>query len=319
MFVTHWKDIARARTSLADSERMKNLAWCLLALVGCAAGGGEDGEVSEAALSMSEADAASVLALVNYPATDAAVLDNQVGLDARAAKNIIAYRNGADGVAPSPDDNTFEDVAELDAIPYVADRAFASLRTYAAAHPAPAGELVEGVAFTGWESEAVVWGVNHADVAFLSSMLDTRAANGLVAKRPFASVTAMGPVPYVAATALGKLRTNARAWWNASHQPAGYVLTAENLASITDRLKESLWGDEGFANVVVGLAGGDNDVATRIMTGLEAEIDHLAAPMLGMRFYDADAAYESVSIASPVKQRTKIGGWTYLESIGVSH
>ena len=65
-------------------------------------------EVSEAALSMSDADAAAVLALVNYPGTDAATLDNAAGLDGRAARGIVTKRNGADGVSPSPDDVTFE-------------------------------------------------------------------------------------------------------------------------------------------------------------------------------------------------------------------
>jgi hypothetical protein len=60
-------------------------------------------------------------------------------------------------------------------------------------------------------------------------------------------------------------------------------------------------------------------LTSRILTALEAEIDRLAAPLLGTRYYDAIAARESVDNAAPVKQRTKIGGWTYLESIGVTH
>ena len=71
--------------------------------------------------------------------------------------------------------------------------------------------------------------------------------------------------------------------------------------------------------MVSGLAAGDDDVALRIMTALEAEIDRLTAPLLGTTYFDADAARESLDNVAPVKQRTKLGGWTYLESIGVTH
>lgn len=283
----------------------------------CAVADDGNDEVSEAALAMSDADAAAVLAVVNYPGTDLATLDDAAALDSRAAKAIVAKRNGADGVTPSPDDFEF-DLVSLDAVAYVGDTAFGKLRTYALAHPAPAGELVEGVAFRGWESEAVVFGVNHASSAELDSLIDTRASANLIAKRPFASVTAMGPVAYVGSTALGKLRGNARAWWNAAHQPAGFTLTIEALAAITTVMKESLWEDEGFAHLVLDLAAGNDNKATEIMNALEAEIDRLTAPLVGTRYFDADAARESVEIAAPVKQRTKIGGWTYLQSIGVT-
>ena len=291
----------------------------LVVVAGCATVEDDTSDTSQATLAMPAADAAAIVAFVNYPGTDLAMLDQAVGLDSRAATNIVTRRNGADGVSPSDDDIVFADLSSLDAIAYVGDHAFTLLRAYATAHPAPAGETVEGVAFTGWQSEAVVWGVNNAQQTELDSMLDTRASAGLIARRPFTSVTAMGPVPYVATTALTKLRTNARAWWNASHQPSGYVLTAANLATITDSLKESLYDDEGFVTFVSGLANGDDTVTSRILTALEAEIDRLAAPLLGTRYADADAARESVDDAAPVKQRTKIGGWTYLESIGVTH
>jgi DNA uptake protein ComE-like DNA-binding protein len=98
-------------------------------------------------------------------------------------------------------------------VPYVGDAALQKLQSYAAAHPAPAGETVEGVGFKGWEAEAVVWGVNHAAAADLDALVDARAVTDLLARRPFVSVAEMGPVSYVGALALGKLRGNAPAWW----------------------------------------------------------------------------------------------------------
>src|SRR3954462_3665148 len=85
---------------------------------------GEDGRgESAAALSLSPASAAQILAFVNYPGTDLALLDSKVGLDRRAASNLLTHRNGADAVSPSNDDTLFKTIAELDAVPYVADSA----------------------------------------------------------------------------------------------------------------------------------------------------------------------------------------------------
>jgi DNA uptake protein ComE-like DNA-binding protein len=171
---------------------------------------------SSIAISLPAGDAARVLDLVNYPGTDVGLLDTIVGLDTRAAENIIAYRNGADGIAPSGDDQLFEDIAELDAIAYVGDSAFTKLTEYATANPAPSAESVEGVLFLGWESEAVVWGVNQATIEELDveAGLELRAAESLIGHAgAFTSVTEMGPVTWVGGVALQMLRAHARVWW----------------------------------------------------------------------------------------------------------
>ena len=171
---------------------------------------------SQVAVSMSTAEAAAVLALVNYPGTTADVLDRKVGLDRRAAESIVAHRSGTDGVTPNDDDNLFDDLTELDAVAWVGDTAFGKLRSYALAHPVPADEAVEGVLFRGWQSQAVVWGVNHATVAELDvdAALDARAAANLVAHAPYANVAAMGQVVNVGPAALAALRGRATIWWN---------------------------------------------------------------------------------------------------------
>jgi DNA uptake protein ComE-like DNA-binding protein len=369
---------------------------------GCAMSADPEAVSSAYALSLSTTNAALILDFVNYPGTDLDTLDRLVGLDARAAQNIVAWRNGADGLAPSSDDDLFADIAELDAIPYVGDVAFQKLQAYAALHPTPSAESVEGVYFRGWESEAVVSFVDSASLDVLDGILDARAAQALIAARPFTSVTAMGPVAYVGASALERLRTLAPSFWSAMHAsgpslagvydgvafdetsaavaleianvalapqleqhtilPAiaelivahrpyatladvaavdgvgsvtiarlrtyaqsgqwvppvtGFVLDAAALADIVTRQKESLYEDEGFAEVVLSLAGND-DLATRIMQALEAQIDLLSAPLLGGVYPDADSAYDAVYEAAPVKQLVRDGGWTYLESIGVT-
>jgi hypothetical protein len=166
-------------------------------------------------ITVSAADGTRTLELLNYPGTDLKRLDDDAGLDSRAATGIIAHRNGPDGKIFGGDDDLFEDLAEADQIPYVGDAALTRLVEYAKAHPAPAGEIAETVTFKGWEVEAVLWGVNHATVAELDidAGLDARAAQNLVAGAPYASVSAMGGVAYVGTTALTALRSRASVWW----------------------------------------------------------------------------------------------------------
>ncbi len=195
----------------------------ILSLAGCGADLDDpEAAPSQVAVTMTDGEAGSVLGLVNYPGTDQATLDETIGLDSRAAAGIIERRNGADGVSPSADDVLFADIGELDDVPYVGDVAFAKLQQYAAAHPAPSSESVEGVYFLGWEAEAVIWGVNQAGVDELDvgAALDGRAASNLVDAGPYATVTAMGPVGYVGTSALEALRRYAPTWWARLHAAA---------------------------------------------------------------------------------------------------
>ncbi|MCA9592266.1 MAG: hypothetical protein KC776_03120 [Myxococcales bacterium] len=155
-----------------------------------------------------------VVQFVNDPATDLATLDESVGLDVRAAENILSHRAGADGAYPSADDNAFDNLEELDAVAYVGNSALQKLRDYVVAQPASTAELVEGVEFTAAQSDAVVWGVNTATVDELryDVGLVRTAAENLVAGAPYASVTEIGEVAYVGPAALGALRTHAPVW-----------------------------------------------------------------------------------------------------------
>jgi hypothetical protein len=58
-------------------------------------------------------------------------LDDEVPLDRRAATNIVRHRDGVDGLAGTVDDNPFDTLAELDAVPYVGPVALSRLLAYA--------------------------------------------------------------------------------------------------------------------------------------------------------------------------------------------
>lgn len=109
------------------------------ALAGCAgedeAGDGRDddfladGKADTGGISEDDARAAAVLRVVNEAEVEA--LDVDAGLDSRAAEGIAAHRAGADGQLGTGDDDLFDSLAELDAVPYVGRRAFAKLLAYA--------------------------------------------------------------------------------------------------------------------------------------------------------------------------------------------
>ncbi|HMV66533.1 MAG TPA: nuclease A inhibitor family protein [Myxococcota bacterium] len=177
--------------------------------------------------------AAAILALLNDPATTLTTLDIDAALERRAATNLINYRNGRDRVVGTADDNRFDTLAEADAVAYVGDAAIAALLAYAVAHGyLPEGSdpygTIEGVAFTWDEAQRTLILANTADHATLDVdvALDVRAANAIVAGRPFASLEAVANAAYVGRSALDHLRT----WANAHALTA--VSTADALAEL---------------------------------------------------------------------------------------
>src|SRR5262249_20780584 len=54
--------------------------------------------------------------------------------NAKAAAAIIDHRDGEDGEPGTADDNRFDDLAELDAVPFVGQKALSALLDYAIAH-----------------------------------------------------------------------------------------------------------------------------------------------------------------------------------------
>jgi len=103
-----------------------------LLLAACVGEATDEVDDRVAFLADGDPSAAGVLRLVN--AVSLAVLDDDVGLDGRAAANIVAHRDGADGVRGTADDDPFGTIAELDAIPYVGPAALDSLVAYAEAN-----------------------------------------------------------------------------------------------------------------------------------------------------------------------------------------
>jgi DNA uptake protein ComE-like DNA-binding protein len=180
----------------------------------CSSTGGDDDFADR--LSLSSVEEALILDFVNYPGTDHHVLDQLVPLDRRAAENIIEHRNGLDGITPSADDVLFEGIEDLLAVTWVGPVSVTRIQAYAEQNPPPAGEVVKGVAFKGWQAEIVVWGVNQASVGVLKGTgLNTTQATNLVEAAPFTSVAQMGAVSQIGPVSLERLRYAAPSWWHA--------------------------------------------------------------------------------------------------------
>lgn len=90
----------------------------------------------EGVLSVAEGalDDGRILAFVNSAEATVQVLDVDVGLDLRAAQRIVAHVRGPDGQLGTGDDDRFDTLAELDAIPWVGAAALQALHRYAIAH-----------------------------------------------------------------------------------------------------------------------------------------------------------------------------------------
>ncbi len=160
-------------------------------------------------------EALGVLALVNEASLQ--VLDDDVGLDVRAASNIVEHRE-----TPDP----FDDLAELDAIPYVGPVALERLLSYAEsngyvpdAEPEPA-PLAEGSDL----ALAVLDLANTASFVVLDDDvgLDRRAATNIVEHRegpdpqsnadddPIETIAELDAIGHVGDVALGKLAAYAQ-------------------------------------------------------------------------------------------------------------
>jgi DNA uptake protein ComE-like DNA-binding protein len=159
-------------------------------------------------------EAIGLLGFLNAPTTTVELLDVKVGLDKRAAANIIAHVIGPDQVRGTKDDNPFDTVAELDAISYVGATAMAKLVAYVEAQGLVPNEMLGGVPVTAAQMTAIMNVANNASLTQLDvdAGLDSRAAKNIVAARPFANPGDLGNVKYVGASAIEHLRDYAPRW-----------------------------------------------------------------------------------------------------------
>ncbi|HJL19463.1 MAG TPA: proprotein convertase P-domain-containing protein [Sandaracinaceae bacterium LLY-WYZ-13_1] len=160
-----------------------------------------------------------ILGLLNEPSTDVALLDER--LDRRAAENLIAHRDGPDGVfeegARGSDDDPFDRVAEVDDVYWVGYAALRALRDLAFELdfvPGPNGLLGEydGVPFTVEEAERALYHANYLSEDELRAIgLNATMIESLVEARPIPNIGVLAELFFIGPATLEKLRDHGRA------------------------------------------------------------------------------------------------------------
>lgn len=163
-----------------------------------------DGDADGLELALDELNATTLLGFLNGPGATLAVLRQDARIESRAAKGIVAFRAGVDGVLGTADDKRFASVAQVDAVPYVGAVALAKLDAYAATQ-VMTSVTVDGVKFLAPEAALAVAVVN--DARLINAGLSSTAVSNLVARRPFSTLEAIAAVTGVGPAALTALRT----------------------------------------------------------------------------------------------------------------
>ncbi|MEZ4471173.1 MAG: hypothetical protein R3F60_10310 [bacterium] len=198
---------------------MKTTLLCLAAVVATTAltacGGDLDAHSDPfarlQAIEVDDAEAAGIVRVANE--VSQTVLDVDIGLDARAAYNIV-HRREVFG--------EFKTLAEVDAVAYVGESALEKLRAWALSegYVTPAGvpgTVVNGVIEGSYVGLGILAVANQADLATLDDAvgLDARAAAAIDADRaargPFRDLGRLDALPYVGVSAFSKLAAHAEA------------------------------------------------------------------------------------------------------------
>ena len=151
-------------------------------------------------------------------ATTFEVLDITVGLDRRAAGNLIAHRDGGDRAWGTTDDDIYNTVDEIDAVRFVGPRTIDRMVGYAAKSGwVPGAEdilgIYDGVSFTVDQADATLALTNSLTIDELDHDLGlhARAAESIALAQPIATVDELSRLYYVGRSALTELKALATA------------------------------------------------------------------------------------------------------------
>ena len=162
----------------------------------------------------------AILAFLNDPGTDVDLLDNEVPLDRRAARSLVQYRNGADGLYGTADDRLYTSLGQVDAVYWVGDEAIARLAVYVEKESWIADldgllGVYRGVAFTVAEGRCAIDWVNTAKPESLTTArLAASTTAAILATRPIATMSGLAELYSVTTDALIRVRSVARGEMN---------------------------------------------------------------------------------------------------------
>ena len=227
---------------------------------------------------------AKALEMLNHETTDLKVLDVDAALTSTAAKNLLAHRNGPDGVLGTEDDDPFDSIQEVDDISGVGPSALGKILAFAEtweppdpnAEPPPVDEL---------EAKVLAM-LNHGTTTLtildIDAGLTATAAKNLVQHRDgpdglfgtadddlFDSMQEVDDVKYVGASAIAQLEAYATTWTPETNSQEGpvdvpKVLQFLNNAATTHKvlLEEVGLNTTQTSNIVAWRDGADEESGT---------------------------------------------------------
>ncbi len=190
----------------------------ILSAFGCAMPSAEGpslpGSTPPVSIAQPSEDEIRALDFLNDPATDLRTLDHEVGVNRRGARNLIAHRNGPDGIYPSYDDDPFQTLEEIERVRYVGPVSVQMILDFARDRMVDPGVMVEGILFSSEDEAAVLWGLARVTVDQLTYELGiaTHAAEGIVGSGPYESIVDVAAIEYVGQATLLSLLHHAPVW-----------------------------------------------------------------------------------------------------------
>ena len=189
-----------------------------------------------------------VLALLNAQETHVDFLDKEVNLDIRAARELIAHRDGWDHTPGTADDNLFESMEEVDSVAYVGPVAMGRLKAFVMKYGWAPEEYDhmgawKGVSFTWIQGEATLEFVNTCTLEELDIELglDKRAAENIVLAQPISSINSLSNVSFVGTKTLAALRDVGTAMYMMERtEPAPVPVIAEEMETLPVSTEESV-------------------------------------------------------------------------------
>lgn len=155
----------------------------------------------------------ALIDFLNNRQTTEEILDIDIGLDRRAAGNLIVHRNGGDGYYGTSDDDLYESIAEVDRVRWVGPRTIEKM-----IHFINSMEMIpesdeslgtwDSVHFTVSQASATLAFANSAseDTLDYELNLDKRAVESIIYSRPISSIAHLAGLYYVGKTALTRLK-----------------------------------------------------------------------------------------------------------------
>ncbi|MBL8920246.1 MAG: hypothetical protein JNJ54_15375 [Myxococcaceae bacterium] len=182
-----------------------------------------------------ELTASAIFAFLNGPDATVELLDGEVGLDGRAARNIVAHVRGPDGALGTGDDDLLQSIAELDAIAWVGASAIAAIDRYATPRYGLQDVVVEGVRFSGAEAAEVVAVCNDDARLLLNDVgLTGLQRQKLQLARPHTSIATVAATYGIGSAALTKLRDFAARALGSTPTPPPAPATCQEAAGKRD-------------------------------------------------------------------------------------